>query len=444
MHPFELNFPNTFHYGTLDEIDYAARRKGLDIPFSRDTAALAVKPKINTRAGIIYPENSVFVLSMDGFDADKSGAPSELTRRRYLRFARSGAGLILSEAIAVCADGRASDRQLMITHENIGAFHEMISEMKKITAAPIIAQLTHSGRFSHSGACAYPIAATRNKIIEAAFPFPNDIPPVSDEYLDLLPEKYLAAAKLLISAGFDGVDIKACHQNLPGELLSAYMREGKYGGNFENRSRLLLDIARLIADNTEKESILSSSLGICDMIPYPYGFGMNETSDLPDFSEANRIVNELYSVGVTSISVTMGIPCFNAHVSRPYNKGEKLPPEHPLVGVNRLIHGAEAIQKANPNVAVISSGYSYLREFAPYAASGALSRGYSTVVGFGRMAFAYDGFANDFISGNINKNKVCISCSKCAEIARAGGASGCPIRDQEIYLPLYRSLCMKK
>ena len=60
------------------------------------------------------------------------------------------------------------------------------------------------------------------------------------------------------------------------------------------------------------------------------------------------------------------------------------------------------------------------------------------------MAFAYDRFADDFISGNTDKSKVCLACSKCTEIMRAGGTTGCPLRDQEIYLPIYRRLCMKK
>ena len=444
MHPFELNFPNTFHYGTLDEIDYAARKKRLDIPFSRDLSPLSAKPILHTRAGDITLENSLSVHPMEGFDADENGAPSDLTRRRYLRFARSGAALIWSEAIAVCPEGRTSDHQLMITSENIGAFRDMVAEVKKITKAPLIAQLTHSGRFSHNSAYPYPIIATHNEIIEAARPLPAGTPLASDEYLDSLPEKYLLAAKLLISAGFDGVDIKACHQYLLGELLSAYTREGKYGVSFENRSRLMLDTAKLIADNTEKEVILASRLGVCDMIPKPFGFGMNESGDAPDFTEVNVLLGRLYAAGVSLIDMTMGTPYYNAYINRPHNKGEKIPPEHPLVGVNRLIHGAEAISKANPDITVIGTGYSYLREFAPYAAAGALSRGYCAMVGFGRMAFAYEGFANDFISGNIDTHKVCIACGKCTEIMRAGGTTGCPIRDKDIYLPIYRSLCMKK
>ena len=70
--------------------------------------------------------------------------------------------------------------------------------------------------------------------------------------------------------------------------------------------------------------------------------------------------------------------------------------------------------------------------------------GDATLIGFGRMAFAYEGFAHDMTTGTVDPHKVCIACSKCTEIMRAGGTTGCPIRDQEIYLPIYRETCNEK
>jgi hypothetical protein len=48
------------------------------------------------------------------------------------------------------------------------------------------------------------------------------------------------------------------------------------------------------------------------------------------------------------------------------------------------------------------------------------------------------------IEGKMDPHKVCIACSKCAEIKRLSRHTGCPIRDQEIYLPIYREFCMKE
>ena len=148
--------------------------------------------------------------------------------------------------------------------------------------------------------------------------------------------------------------------------------------------------------------------------------------------------------GLSLIDMTMGSPYFNPHVNRPYSKGGYVPPEHPLRGVERLIGASREIQTAFPELCLIGTGYSYLRQFAPYVAAGALRDGDATLIGFGRMAFAYEGFAHDMTTGTVDPHKVCIACSKCTEIMRAGGTTGCPIRDQEIYLPIYRETCMKK
>jgi 2,4-dienoyl-CoA reductase-like NADH-dependent reductase (Old Yellow Enzyme family) len=109
-----------------------------------------------------------------------------------------------------------------------------------------------------------------------------------------------------------------------------------------------------------------------------------------------------------------------------------------------MIDGCAEIQKAFPELVMIGTGYSYLREFAPYVAAGALKENKTKMVGFGRMAFAYDTFAKDMIEGKVDPRKVCLACSKCAELKKRSLHTGCPIRDQEIYLPLYREHCMNK
>ncbi|MBZ0100502.1 MAG: hypothetical protein K8F30_15590, partial [Taibaiella sp.] len=148
--------------------------------------------------------------------------------------------------------------------------------------------------------------------------------------------------------------------------------------------------------------------------------------------------------GVKIINLTMGTPYYNPHVNRPYDKGGYIPPEHPLFGVARLTSGTGKIQKAVPGIAVIGTGYSWLRQFSPYLAAGTLEKGLATLIGYGREGFAYPGFAKDILNGgSLKKDKCCIACSKCTEIMRAGGTSGCVVRDAKVYAPIYRQCCMK-
>ena len=44
----------------------------------------------------------------------------------------------------------------------------------------------------------------------------------------------------------------------------------------------------------------------------------------------------------------------------------------------------------------------------------------------------------------LDKNKVCLKCSKCSQLMRAGTVAGCPIRDSEAYVPYYQKYVLGK
>ncbi|MCQ2435959.1 MAG: flavin oxidoreductase/NADH oxidase [Clostridia bacterium] len=446
MFAFEKKNGNTYNFATYDELSYILRNNGIDIPMTRDTSALHRTPTVRTAGRDFVLSNSISVHPMEGFDGREDGSPSDLTERRYLRFASSGAALIWSEAIAVCPEGRTSDHQLMITDENVGLYAALVKKIKSVTSAPIIAQLTHSGRFSKNSSYTTPIFMTRNPVFESVRPNDKNIPTISDDYLDTLAEKYESAAKLAIAAGFDGVDLKICHHYLLGESLSAYERQGKYGGSYENRTRLINDIYTAVRAVLPYDKILASRFGLSDMIPYPHGFGMSTDGAYePDFTETVRLLNELHEkYGLALVDITMGSPYYNPHINRPYNKGGYTADEHPLKGVERLLCSAEKVKKQVGGITFVGTGYSYLREFSPYVAAAALERGCADLAGFGRMAFAYEKFASDMLADSFDAKKTCITCSKCTELMRHGSCTGCPVRDQEVYLPIYRKVVMGK
>ena len=71
--------------------------------------------------------------------------------------------------------------------------------------------------------------------------------------------------------------------------------------------------------------------------------------------------------------------------------------------------------------------------------SGAVEQGMADFMGVGRMSFANPDFAVDAIKNDtVNSKKVCLVCSKCTKIMRAGKTPGCPVRDSEIYMPLFK------
>ena len=413
--------------------------------FDEDTAVLKTPFKV----GNVTVANRLVCQAMEGCDGTASGSPDTLTKRRYDRFARGGAGLIWFEATAVMKEGRANPRQLYINDNNLDDFKRQVESIKQTAYKEngfepiVVMQATHSGRYSKPNGVSAPLIAYNNPIFEKDNPIPKERI-VSDEYLDRVGDALVKGAMLAEKAGFDGVDIKCCHRYLNSELLSAYNREGRYGGCFENRTRLLRESVKGAIENCSKDFIVSSRLNVYDGFAYPYGFGVNNDGSLDlDLKEPDMLIKELYQYGVRILNITMGNPYFNPHVNRPFARGGYEAPEHPLNGVARLLNGTAKLKDMNPQMAMICSAVSYLGVAAPNVVSAFIKNNKFDFAGFGRTIFAYPDFAKDILNGNgMDKNKICICCSKCSEIMRSpGGTTGCVIHDKEVYLPIYRKLC---
>lgn len=430
-----------FHYKSLDELKQELDLVGVRLPLSEDLSALRREVKIGSKTAA----NSIAIQPMEGCDGTADGRPAELTLRRYDRFARSGAGLIWAEAVAITPEGRANPRQLWLTRDNLDKYKKFVAGIKETCMREngfepvVIMQATHSGRYSKPEGVPAPLIAYNNPIFEGDKPIAAERI-LSDDYLYGLIDKFGASASLAEQAGFDGVDIKCCHRYLNSELLSAYTRKGDFGGSLENRTRLLRSGVAAAQAATGSDFIVTSRLNVYDGFAYPYGWGVREGEGTEvDLTEPLELVRVLHQeMGMKLLDVTIGNPYFNPHVNRPYDGGPYVPSEHPLEGVARMAHCVAEIQRANPELKVISSGLSYLRQFSANLAAGELENGVCSIAGFGREAFAYPDFPQDiFKKGAMEPNKCCIACGKCTELMRAGSTAGCVIRD-EVYLPIYR------
>jgi len=394
--------------------------------------------KTHIQIGTQILHNRIVLQPMEGCDCNLDGSPSQLTIEKYRRAAKSGAGLVWFEANAVCPEGRTNPRQMMLTSKNLPQFKALLQELREITEAEgsprqtFILQLTHSGRQS-----IVPMIAYRNAVYEAKRPMKDEFI-VTDEYLDTLPERYAAAAQLAVLAGFDGVDVKSCHGYLFQELLSAFSREGRYGGSFENRTKLLLNCMRAVKKVLPREMLLTCRLSVSDMVPKPCGFGTTEDNQL-DLSEPDKLIALLVSEGLQVLNVTVGNPYYNPHVNRPYRKGGYEPPEAPAEGLARFAFIEKHIKETFPGLTVVGSGLSYYREDLMEQSEKLLHSGCCDLVGYGRMWLAYPEFYRDYRSGSFAAKKCCLACSKCTELMRAGQVSGCAVFN-EYYRALYKSI----
>ena len=444
--PFE-----SFKYKSLNDLKKKFEQLNLEIPISKDIEILRQNVRIKNND---IP-NRLAIQPMEGFDSKLDGSPGDLTYRRYRRYANGGAGLIWFEATAISEECRSNPNQLFLSEENLKKFKEFVSEIRETSTSALrslgfkddcifILQLNHSGRYAKINDKRYPIRAYQNLELDKAIGVSQeDGVIISDRELEELEDLWVHKAILARDAGFNGVDIKACHGYLINELLCSRLRDGsKYGGNsFENRSKFILNILKKLSKQVEDDNnfILTSRLGIYDGIPYPYGFGVKNIAneEFPasvDLSEPIELIEKMHNIGVRLINISLGNPRYTPHLTRPYDTpafGRSLPSEHPLISVNRLIKLTSWVKTQVPkDMVVIGSGFSYLRQFAGYIATGMIHQKKADICGFGRMAFANPNFPKQiFQKSIIDKREVCITCSGCSRLMRIGKNTGCVIRD---------------
>lgn len=431
-----------FQYKSLEEVIKKADELGVKLPFAKNTKALT-KP---LTVGNVTFSNRMGIAPMEGADALPDGAPSGYTVRRYVNEAAGGSGVIWFEAISIAEEGRSSKTQLMLTEDTLDSYKALTENVKEAgikangSEPYLIMQANHSGRYSNPGNKPAPLIAYRHPELEIFRPA-DDSCIVSDDYLKRLEEKFGTAACLAKKAGFDAVDIKSCHGYLLAELSSAYLREGEYGGSYENRFRLLKNSIRAAKACEDSRFMVTARLGIYDGYAYPYGFGVSGAGGLePDYSEPIRLVRELHEeLGVDMVNLTMGNPYATTHVTRPYDRGKYLPEEHPFEGLARMIDGIGKVKRAVPGMVIYGSAPTYLRQFADLYSAGAIEEGYCDGMLFGRMAFANPDFANEIaVQGRINPEQVCLTCGMCGDLIRAHKPTGCVVRDAETFMPFYR------
>ncbi len=432
---------------SVQELTEKAAALGISFPLRQDLSVLAERVCVGAKTA----KNRLVCQAMEGCDGTARGVPNELTIRRYRRLASGGAGIIWFEATAVLPEARANPRQLYINKANLDAFKRMADDIRETAVratgeAPLIVmQLTHSGRYSKPEGRPAPLIAYHNPLFETEITLPESCV-VTDGYLEKVTEALVNGAVLAGQAGFDGADLKCCHRYLNSELLSAYFRPGKYGGSFENRTRLLRESAAGAMQVCGGDFIVTTRLNVYDGFPYPYGFGVSPSGGLAfDKSEPAQFLSTLAAAGMKLVNITMGNPYVNPHVNRPFASGPYEAPEEPLAGVYRMLEGTAALKPSAGEMKLIASAFSFLGPAAPQTAAGYIGGGGFDFAGFGRTVFAYPDFAEDILHrGGMQKEKCCICCSKCSEIMRAGGTPGCVIKDKETYLPIYNAYCGRK
>ncbi|CAN5493847.1 NADH:flavin oxidoreductase/NADH oxidase [soil metagenome] len=168
-----------------------------------------------------------------------------------------GAGLVFTEAAAVSPEGRITPDDLGIWQPGHIAFLKRITNFIELQGSVPGIQLAHAGRkASHhspwkSGGALKPNEGAWQTLAPSAVPYKAGEPlPKAMDITDIqqLVQDFVTAAELSLAAGFKVTEIHAAHGYLLNSFLSplSNLRTDNYGGSFENRIRLLLEVVRAV------------------------------------------------------------------------------------------------------------------------------------------------------------------------------------------------------
>ncbi|WP_411280315.1 NADH:flavin oxidoreductase/NADH oxidase [Gemmatimonas sp.] len=170
-------------------------------------------------------------------------------------FATGGAGLVLTEAAAVTPEGRISPQDLGIWDDAHIPMLRRITDFCRAQGAVMGIQLAHAGRKASTrrpweqpgGTVPVSEGGWDNVMAPSALPFAPNFPSPHALSLDGIAHvitAFRAAARRALEAGFQVIELHAAHGYLLHSFLSpiANQRTDHYGGSFENRIRLTLDV----------------------------------------------------------------------------------------------------------------------------------------------------------------------------------------------------------
>jgi 2,4-dienoyl-CoA reductase-like NADH-dependent reductase (Old Yellow Enzyme family) len=173
--------------------------------------------------------------------------------------AQRGAGFLMTEATAVTAEGR-------ITPEDLGLWQDsQIEPLRRVTefvhsqGQKIGVQLAHAGRKASTVAPWLSFKANasekhdgwpKNLVAPSAIPFADGLAvpkEMTKQDIEDFKKSWADAVKRALKAGVDFVEIHSAHGYLICSFLSpiSNQRTDEYGGSFENRTRLILEISQI-------------------------------------------------------------------------------------------------------------------------------------------------------------------------------------------------------
>ena len=204
--------------------------------------------------------------------ANHDGSSSPMLINSISGVSKNEIGLYISEMSFVSTNGQCANNQLGVYSDKLLPGLRQLAEEVHRFETPVVMQLVHGGLFS------MPVLTGEEpmgpSVLEKADGKIGR--EMTKEEIKETINSFRDAAVRAQKAGFDGVQVHAAHGWLLSQFLSPFFnkRTDEYGGSFENRARIVLEIVRKIREATGKQFLLLIKINSDDNLPG--GFGMEE------------------------------------------------------------------------------------------------------------------------------------------------------------------------
>ncbi len=179
----------------------------------------------------------------------------------YAERARGGVGLIVTGGFSPNLSGRAFPHAAQFSFSWQVGKHRMITDAVHGGGGKIALQILHAGRYGY-----HPLAAAPSRI---RAPINRFMPrALSDWGIRKTIADYARCAALAQKAGYDGVEVMGSEGYLINEFIApkTNQRSDKWGGSFENRIRLAVEIVRRVRATTGPSFIIIFRLSMLDLV----------------------------------------------------------------------------------------------------------------------------------------------------------------------------------
>ena len=256
--------------------------------------------------GVISLKNRLVMAPLTRSRAPKeNGVPQSINVTYYEQ--RATAGLIVTEATPISAMGHGYPFLPGIyTDEQVAGWKKVVDAVHA-KGGKMVLQLWHVGRISHPSLLpnhVLPVAPSAIKPAGQLYTYDGMVDFVEPRALDAselpaLVADYVHATQCALAAGFDGVEIHSAN----GYLLDQFLRDGtnkrtdNYGGSFENRARLLMEVTKAVVAVAGSDKV---GIRLSPVNPF------NDISDSNPQALFNYVVTELNQFNLAYLHVIEG------------------------------------------------------------------------------------------------------------------------------------------